>query len=175
MDNIKNSMIQAKILKEDMERQKRANLKSLIKPYGPENEFKALQSFIKSMESPRKSYEYILNQRKDFNAELQKTQDNLERMRKSVAIVRPIDYIDGFLPTQPQYLKIYDSINKVNWNELYNSLTQSLINLRYPFIHIFLQPDEFSETLHEHVMKINDEKLTEIFTMNFLKKITRDW
>ena len=52
-----------------------------------------------------------MNQRKDLNAELQKTQDNLERMRKSVAI-RPIDYIDGFLPTQPEYLKIYDSINK---------------------------------------------------------------
>lgn len=174
MDNVNNQIKQAKILKEDIESQKKANLDSLIKSYKPENQFMALQAFIKTIESPIKSYEYIFNQRKDSTAELQKTQDDLERMRKSVAI-RPIDYIDGFLPTQPEYLKIYDSINKVNWNEVYNSLSQSLINLKYPFINIFLQPDEFSKTLYEHVKKINDDELNEIFTIHFLKKITRDW
>lgn len=52
-----NSIKQARILKEDMERQKKANLDSLIKSYRPENQFNALQSFIKTMESPRKSYD----------------------------------------------------------------------------------------------------------------------
>ena len=174
MDNTNKSIKQAKILKENMERQKKANLNSLIYPYKPENQFKVLQSFIKSIESPMKSYEYILNQRKEFNAEFQKTQETLEKMRKSIAI-RPIDYLDGFLPTKPEYLKIYDSINKVNWNEVYNSLSQSLISLKYPFINIFLQPDEFTNTLHEHVKKIDDDELNEIFTIHFLKKITRDW
>ena len=175
MDDINNSIKQAKILKEDIERQRKANLYSIIKSYKPKNKFKALQSFINSIESPTKSYDYILNPQKDFNTELQETIDNLERMKNSVTLARPIDYINGFVPNKHQYTEIYESINKVNWIEVYQSLSESIINLRYPFINSLLKPDEFSKTLHVHVKEINDEELNEIFTIHFLKKITRDW
>ena len=54
MDDINNSIKQAKILKEEMERRRKANLDNIIKSYKPENKLKALQSFINSIESPTK-------------------------------------------------------------------------------------------------------------------------
>lgn len=175
MDEFNHNIKQLKIIKETLERQRNENLNYLIKMNSPENKLKELQKTIEFIGNPTKqSYEYLLNQRKDFVSELNKTVDNLERMRNSTKIILPIDYIKGIHPSQSQYEKILNSINRINWFDVRDSIDK-IIGLKNYYINIFFPSDEFSDAIYEHVQTINDDKLNKIFTIDFLKKITMNW
>lgn len=176
MDTFNDTIKQLRIINERLLRQRKTNLDYLNKEYSPENKLKELQGVVDSIETPRKqSYEYLLSQRKDFHTELKKTVDNFKRMKSPLTIVRPIDYINGVIPTQAQYNEIYESINNINWIEINNSIDNARGILDYSFINLFPQSYEFTQSIYEHICKINDEELTEIFTKTFLYKITKDW
>ena len=132
------------------------------------------------------SYDIYKKDSEAIHDEIKRMQDNLnipnrdlKSISKSLEQMRfptPIELLTGVTIPRSIFDEINDELYHTDWKAIRAESTSYHLEMDNPIIDfVTKEPDKFASKLYNHVEELNDDKLSSVFTKEFLNEITQSW